>query len=108
MSKTEARRFAHLREHLGGAASPEELGYRLGADTARDVVLLKAAVLETVPPSDLNRRVAQGAAAVFPLKPRDLMPEHKGPALGARIKDLEARWIASGFKLTRNDLIGDQ
>jgi poly(A) polymerase len=39
------------------------------------------------------------------VKARDLMPELQGPALGARLKELEDRWIASGFRLTRDELL---
>ncbi|MFZ9134034.1 MAG: hypothetical protein ACO21B_12585, partial [Gemmobacter sp.] len=35
----------------------------------------------------------------------DLIPAHEGPALGARLAALEARWIASGFTLTREALL---
>ena len=28
-----------------------------------------------------------------------------GPALGAKLKELEARWIASGFTLSREQLL---
>ena len=45
------------------------------------------------------------AAAVFPVRPADLMPALSGPALGARLRALEARWIASGFTLRREDLL---
>ena len=35
----------------------------------------------------------------------DLIPAYEGPALGARLAALEARWIASGFTLTREALL---
>jgi poly(A) polymerase len=34
------------------------------------------------------------------------MPGLQGPALGARLKELEARWIASDFALSREALLG--
>jgi poly(A) polymerase len=34
------------------------------------------------------------------------MPALQGAALGARLRELESRWIASGFVLTRDDLLG--
>jgi poly(A) polymerase len=33
------------------------------------------------------------------------MPTYTGPALGARLRELEQAWIASGFTLTRDDLL---
>jgi poly(A) polymerase len=105
LSKAEARRLARLLETRGSTAPPEELGYRFGVDEGRDVALLTAALLETDLPPDLNPRLEHGAAKTFPVTPRDLMPRHTGPDLGARLRTLEDRWIASGFSLGREDLI---
>ena len=33
------------------------------------------------------------------------MPALQGPALGARLKALEARWLASDLTLSRDDLL---
>jgi poly(A) polymerase len=106
LSKAEARHLDRLRTNIASTAGPAELGYRLGAEEGRDVVLLNAALLEAPVPADVSAALATGAAATFPVGPRDLMPAHKGPALGARLAALENRWIASGFTLTRDDLLG--
>ncbi|GKY86475.1 CCA tRNA nucleotidyltransferase [Sinisalibacter aestuarii] len=108
LSKAEARHLGRLVEHRGSLAAPEELGYRLGADEGRDVALLSAALLETTPPADLLARLAAGAKAVFPVRPRDLMPDFEGQALGNRMRLLEDRWIASGFTLGRDDLLANR
>ena len=34
------------------------------------------------------------------------MPALNGPELGAKLKELETRWIASNFTLTRAQLLG--
>jgi len=39
------------------------------------------------------------------LKAADLMPDYQGPALGKRLAELEDRWIASGFSLTKAQLL---
>ncbi len=106
LSKAEARHLTRLSAYLGSPAGPAELGYRLGAVEGRDVVLLNAALLEAPVPPEMDRALEIGAAASFPIKPRDLMPAYKGPALGARLAALERRWIASGFTLSRDDLLG--
>ena len=36
---------------------------------------------------------------------RDLMPGLKDKALGARLAELETKWIESGFSLTREELL---
>lgn len=105
LSKADARHLARLMEYRGSTASVAELGYRLGAKEGRDVVLLNAALLECPLPDDLENALENGAAAVFPVRPRDLMPEFEGPALGKRLKRLERRWIDSGFRLERNELL---
>lgn len=102
-----ADRTAHmtLREAVNSGIGAKALGYRLGAEQGRDVVLLGAALLETpVDPNALDD-VAEGAAAVFPVSAQDLMPAYQGPALGERLKELESRWIASGFKVSKAELL---
>ncbi|SDF43626.1 CCA tRNA nucleotidyltransferase [Rhodobacter capsulatus] len=105
LSKTEARRLERLRAALGDPGSEAELGYRYGAETGRDALLIRAAALgQDI--SDFSRnRVAFGAAQRFPVTAADLMPALAGPALGARLKALETRWIASGFSLSREALL---
>jgi poly(A) polymerase len=46
-------------------------------------------------------------APVFPLSGKDLVAAgiEPGPAVGKRLKDLEARWVESGFSLSREDLL---
>ena len=104
LTRDEAKRLAVLRDEIGGMAGPGEIGFRHGADMARDVVLLRAAVLESQQPDDWQAEAAKGAAAVFPIRAADL-PGLTGPALGAKLKELEARWIASGFELSRAQLL---
>lgn len=105
LSRDEARKLAVLTEGIGSAAGPAELAYRHGAELARDVTLLRAAVLEAPLPEGWGAAVARGAGADFPLKAGDLMPGLAGAELGARLKELEARWIASGFELSREQLL---
>jgi len=49
--------------------------------------------------------VARGAGARFPVSAADLMPAYEGPALGARLRELEERWIDSGFAASRDELL---
>jgi len=105
LSRAEARRLARLRDGIDSAMPPAELGYRLGATDGADIVLLRAASHGGPPAPDAFDAVRRGAAAVFPVRAADLMPHHSGPALGKRLAELEARWIASGFTLTRAELL---
>ena len=106
LSKPEARRLERLREGALSGEGPAVLGYRLGARDGLDAVLIQAA-LTGMPPAETSRnRVEFGAAQRFPVQAADLMPALQGAALGARLKELEARWIASGFALDRAALLG--
>jgi poly(A) polymerase len=106
LSRAEAKALDSLRSGLSSMDPPAALGYKYGPDTAASIVLARAALLETPPPSGWTDDIAQGAAARFPVTAADLMPQLSGPALGETLAALEARWIASGFSLTRDDLLG--
>ena len=105
LSRAQARHLALLADQVAGTAGPGELGYRLGAVTARDVLVLRAALFGTVPDPGALSEAQIGAAAVFPVVAQDLMPGLTGKALGDRLADLEARWIASGFALGKAALL---
>ena len=105
LSRAEITELTLIRDGIAALRAPAELGYRHGADVAADIILVRAAVLETPAPANWTGDAAQGAASRFPLAAADLMPMLAGPALGARLKALEAAWIASDFSLTRGDLL---
>lgn len=105
LSRAEAARLATLRSGMETTAPPAALAYAHGAVAARDIVLLRAAITGTPPAEGTEAEIARGAAARFPVKPADLMPRLQGPALGAALKEMEARWIASGFTLSREELL---
>ncbi len=100
-----AKRLALLRQAAEEGAGAAELGYRLGAGDAVDALLLRHALTEQPLPEDLRQHIARGAEAELPIRAADLTPLYEGPALGARLRELEARWIASGFTLTREALL---
>ncbi|MFN7053264.1 MAG: CCA tRNA nucleotidyltransferase, partial [Gemmobacter sp.] len=106
LSRADARRLDLLRGLIGSMAGAAEMGFVHGADLARDALLARAAVMEQPLPEGWEEAVAKGAQATFPVKAADLMPALEGPALGARLAELQARWIASGFTLGREDLLG--
>ena len=105
LSRAEARRIEALSDATQGEAGPGELGYRLGAIDAIDALVLRASL--HVQPFDpvAAQEAGFGANQVLPIKAADLADRHVGPALGKALKEAEARWIASGFRLTRQDLL---
>jgi poly(A) polymerase len=105
LSRAQARRLDLLRDATGSAAGLAEIAYRHDAGVAQDVALLRGAVTGAGLPDGWEGEVATGATARFPVRAADLMPALTGPALGARLAELEARWIASGFALSREQLL---
>ncbi|MBE1286001.1 MAG: CCA tRNA nucleotidyltransferase [Rhodobacteraceae bacterium] len=105
LSKQQLTRVEKLREAATGTTAPSELAYRLGADAARDAVLLRAALLEQPVSTEIETEITAGASAKFPITAKDLMPKFSGPKLGAMLKKLENEWIESGFVLGRDQLL---
>lgn len=97
LSRAEARVLDHLRAEAGGTRTPAALGWLYGADTGADAVLARAALLESPPLDGWRPDVARGASAVFPVRAADL-PDLSGPALGARLRDLQNRWLAADLR----------
>lgn len=104
LSRAQTKRLKLLLDGVESSDNPEVLAWRHGAGLARDIVLLRAAMLVQPLPDDLNARLELGATRKFPITAGDLAPL-KGAALGARLKQLEARWLASGFTLTKEELL---
>ena len=105
-----------LVEAGGGAEGPDghtarALLYGLGPAAWRDGVLLAWADAGVAPDDAGWQRLLslpdRWTAPRFPLAGRDLMATGlpAGPALGRRLAELEARWIASDFTLTKTELL---
>ncbi len=105
LSRSEVRVLAALRQAIGSIESPAVLGWRLGIHRATDALLVRAAVMEQPLHSGWAAEVSRGAAAVFPVTAADLMPGLAGPTLGTRLKELQARWLASDLCLSAQDLL---
>ena len=95
----------HL-DHITADLDLPELAYRHGFAAARDAALIRAAAVGQPLTAHQIDGLQNAAAQVFPLRAADLMPALEGSALGAALKQAEARWIASGFTLTKADLLG--
>lgn len=105
LSRVEAKQLALLREEIAGTRGAAELGYRHGKKTALDIMLLRAAVLNTPFSAETETEIAKGEQAKFPIVAEDLMPDLSGPALGAALRQLESDWIASDFTLGKDALL---
>ncbi|GGB92469.1 poly(A) polymerase [Marivita lacus] len=105
LSKKDQRRLAQYQSLISTSEHPPELGYRHGEDIARDILLLRAALLEMPLDPVAIETVRTAAKARCPVKPGDLMPDYSGAALGEKLREVEDRWIASGFALRKDDLL---
>jgi len=105
LSRAESAKLDLLQRLTGDTSGLAEVAWRHGADCARDVALLRAAALGEEIAFDLDAQIELGVAAVFPVAAADLMPDFTGPALGAKLAELEAQWIASGFSLDKAALL---
>jgi poly(A) polymerase len=105
LSKAQLQRLIRMRDEAMGTASIAELGFRNGAEGGLNEALLRCAFMEQPWSEDIPADLENGAKASFPISAKDLIPDFTGPALGQKLAELEARWIASGFTLSRQDLL---
>lgn len=105
LSRVDARQHALCADIGFVGPSLVEVAYRHGADIAQQVLLMRYAFAGEMPDLSLLETISDASRAHFPIAATDLMPAYQGPALGARLTALERRWIDSGFKLTRDDLL---
>ncbi|MEO0830398.1 MAG: CCA tRNA nucleotidyltransferase [Pseudomonadota bacterium] len=105
LSRVEAQRLEAIVSAAASSAELEELAYRYGAKDGLAALALRLSGLESPMPADAEARAQAASEAVFPIKARDLMPALSGAALGAQLKSLEEDWIASGFSLSRKELM---
>ena len=105
LSRAEERRVDMLRQAASSvhtlAALGSVYGFRLGLDAA----LVRAASLGTPLPDDWEECVERGSYTPFPVTAFALMPALQGEALGAKLKELHDRWLASDLTLSREDLL---
>lgn len=105
LSRAQVKRLQVLRKAATGGMPALELGYHLKRDAARDAMMLRCALFEQPWDNAFDTAIETGANARFPVRAADLMPDFQGPALGAKLAELETRWIASAFALTKVDLL---
>ncbi len=109
LSRQEEAEIAKVRDGIGASTGAAVLGWTLGEYPAQDVILCRAALLESGLPLDWHDEIQRGVRSAFPVSAADLMPLVQGPELGARLKALQARWLASGLTLDKRALLqGDK
>ena len=106
LSKVQSRQLKAYRDGIGSLTGVDELAYRQGVDIAKGVFALRCAFAGS--PPDLSRLddIEMAVIVEFPIKSADLKVDFSGPALGQKLKELEAEWIASNFTKTKAQLLG--
>ena len=105
-----ARLEPAMRRAMDGHGAKRAL-YRLGPERYRDRVLIawaKSPDVETDPAwREIDQLPGRWTAPGFILSGQDLMGRglKPGPQIGAALRDLEAKWIASDFTLSRDALL---
>jgi poly(A) polymerase len=105
LSSAQSRDLGKIRDEIGTGSTPAALGWMLGPDLATDVILCRAALLESPLPPMWQDEVARGAVAEFPVKAADLMPALQGAALGVALRAMEQRWLAADLRPGKADLL---
>ncbi|MEX0276429.1 MAG: CCA tRNA nucleotidyltransferase [Ruegeria sp.] len=105
LSRAQMQRLTRMRDEAAGSAGVAELGFRYGAEGGLHETLLRFAFLEQPWSPELAEALETGANARFPIRAQDLIPEFTGAALGEKLAQLEALWIASDFTMTRDELL---
>lgn len=82
-----------------------EIAYRHGSQLAIDRYLVDQASMSQPADAASIDQLHRAASQTFPLQASDFMPELRGAALGDALKSAEAKWIASEFKLSKNELL---
>ncbi|MDE0968451.1 MAG: CCA tRNA nucleotidyltransferase [Octadecabacter sp.] len=105
LSKADTLEFTRIRDGALSGIDAAPLGYGLGPNVAIEALMLRAALFGDAM-QNVDIVAAQfGGSQNYPVKAKDLMPTYTGAALGARLKQLESIWIASGFTLTKSELL---
>ncbi|WP_166417726.1 CCA tRNA nucleotidyltransferase [Cochlodiniinecator piscidefendens] len=105
LSRDEAKRLDLFRIWIENMGSISEAAYRHGTEFALGLTGLRAALFETPPGEGVAMEIQRASKAKFPIRADDLMPNFRGPALGAELRRLEKAWILSDFSLTQADLL---
>jgi len=105
LSKAEQRQYDAIRTAAYDGNALLETAFEHGAETAIQAHLIQSALAEAPPDAAILPILAAAAREVFPVTAADLMPAAQGPALGARLAQLRAAWIASAFTMSKDELV---
>jgi len=103
LSRQETRELGRIRDYSRDDMTAGALGYKAGAAVGQSAALVRAAQIGQPVEQSVLDDIKRGSDQVMPVKALDLAMQ--GPALGVRLREIEEAWIASGFALSKDDLL---
>ncbi len=107
MFKKEKKYYNQLSDLLNFDHNPDYLGYKVGKKTSLDFLIIKAIKNRTSIKTKDIEKIKNASKKIFPIKFSDVHPFTKSLILTKeKINFLESFWIKSGFKASKNELLG--
>ncbi len=101
----DAKTLARLAEVMRDMMPEPEVAYRHGFQMAAHTLIMRAALAQKSVDRTALTALKKASDAQLPVSAKDFMQRFTGKALGAHLKSVEKQWIASGFRLTREELM---
>ncbi len=105
--KKEKKYFNQLKDLLNFDYNPDYLGYKVGETASLDFFIIKAIRDRTTITTKDVEKIKNASKKVFPIRFSDVQPFTKSLILTKeKINFMESFWIKSGFKASKDELLG--
>ena len=105
--KKEKKYFNQLNDLLNFDYNPDYLGYKVGEKTSLDFFIIKAIKDRTTITTKDVEKIKKASKKVFPIRFSDVQPFTKSLIITKeKINFMESFWIKSGFKASKDELLG--
>ena len=105
--KKEKKYFNQLNDLLNFDYNPDYLGYKVGEKASLDFFIIKAIKDRTTITTKDVEKIKNASKKVFPIRFSDVQPFTKSLILTKeKINFMESFWIKSGFKASKDELLG--
>ena len=105
LSKSDQRTYCAVQQAAFEDVSLLGVAFENGAEIATQAYLIRCAIAESLPDVSYVEQLTSAEQQRFPIVAANLMPAYQGPALGIRLAQLKTAWIASGFTMSKEELI---
>ena len=105
--KKEKKYFNQLNDLLNFDHNPDYLGYKVGEKASLDFFIIKAIKDRTTIKTKDVEKIKNASKKVFPIRFSDVQPFTKSLIITKeKINSMESFWIKSGFKASKDELLG--